>query len=178
MKDYAILINSCDAYADLWPFFFELLKLNWPEVEKHKVYLNTESTKEFQSVISINMINTTIHDKDQWGKRLLHSLSEIKEDYVVVLMDDFYLRNPVSNNRIEKCIEAFENNPEIAVFYLSNTYKYEFKDSKYEGFGEVPIKTNFRLNSAPAFWRKTKLIQYTKETDSPWDMGVFWKLQN
>lgn len=173
MKDYAILINSCDAYADLWPYFFHLLKLNWPEVEKHSIYLNTETISHFSTVLPIKLINTEISGKDLWGKRLINSLNQISEDYVVVLMDDFYLRDIVPIGRIEKCIDAFENYSDIAVFYLINTFKFNFADSAVADFGEVPQKTNFRLNSAPALWRKSKLIQYTKENDNPWAWEYF-----
>ena len=173
MKDFAVLVNSCDAYADLWPVFFRLLKLNWPETERLNVYLNTETTKQVDAGITVKTVNTEIKGKDQWGKRLLNSLSLIKEDYVVVLMDDFYLREPVVEEKIKKCIEAFEKNPDIAVFYLKNTFKNDFEASDYEGFGKIPKKTNFRLNSAPALWRKQKLIEYTAETDNPWAWEYF-----
>ena len=173
MKNCAILVNSCDAYSDLWPSFFHLLKLNWPNIEQMNVYLNTESTTECSLEIPVHLITTELNGKDLWGKRLINALSQIEEDYVVVLMDDFYLKSQVSEERIQKCIDAFDLDPSIAVFYLYNTFRKSFNNSEYEGFGVVPPKTNFRLNSAPAIWRKSALLKYTKQSDNPWAWEYF-----
>lgn len=173
MKNFAILVNSCDAYFELWQYFFRLLKLNWPDVDKYKIYLNTESISEFRCELSIAVINTPPKKKDIWGKRLLHCLNSIKEDYVVVLMDDFFLKEKVSTDAINKCILSLKNNPNIAVCYLANTYNRDFLDSDIEGFTEIPKFTNYRLNSLPAIWKRKKLIAYTEESDSPWAWEYF-----
>lgn len=173
MKNYAILVNSCDAYSDLWPSFFYLLRENWNGVEKHNIYINTESRESFDCDVKVKLLNTEQDGPDQWGKRLIHSLSRIEEDYVVVLMDDFYLKNTVLVDELDNCVKAFEENKDIAAFYLVSTKKKEMPESEFRGFAEIPKKTNYRLNSAPAIWRKDKLMAYTEDTDNPWAWEYF-----
>lgn len=173
MYNYAILINSCDAYADLWSTFFYLLKKNWPESSKKNIYLNTETTTIISSDLNIKIINTEIKGQDMWGKRFLNSLSKIKEEYVVVIMDDFFIKSPICDRIIQNCINEFEKDKNIAAFYLVNTLKKDTQNSILDNFTEIPIYTNYRLNSAPAIWRKEKLIKYIKEEDNPWAWEYF-----
>ena len=54
----SILINSCDAYEDIWEPFFRCFSENWPDCP-YPIYLNTE-TKEYNPdyihVTSLNVI--------------------------------------------------------------------------------------------------------------------------
>lgn len=175
MKKYAVLINSCDAYADLWDSFVLLLRAHWSGVENCNIYINTEKTEIFKNELGIKLLNTEQNGPDQWGKRLINCLSQIQEEYVVVLMDDFFLRSNLNEQILDNCISCFEDDKDIAVFYLMDTLKNENigEKVKYEGFVEIPKRTNYRLNSAPALWRKDKLLNYIKETDNPWAWEYF-----
>ncbi len=173
MNKIAILINSCDAYSDLWPYFFRLLQINWKSINEYNIYLNTEKITKFETEIPVTIINTKQEGIDQWGKRLINSLSNIKEDYVVVLMDDFFLRKPLDDQRLLKCVQYFEEEERVSVFYLAHVYRRSFPESVYKGFVEIPKHTNYRLNSCPALWKKEKLLTYIKETDNPWAWEYF-----
>ena len=41
-NDITIIVNSCDKYSDLWYPFFELLRIQWPDLS-YPIILNTES---------------------------------------------------------------------------------------------------------------------------------------
>lgn len=169
----AILVNSCDAYSDLWPYFFKFLKENIDNTDLYNIYLNTESKTEIDAVLPVTIINTKQDGKDKWGKRLINSLSKIKEDYVVVLMDDFFLKKPMPSQDLLELISIMKMEDRIATIYLSNVFSQIFTESKYTHLVEVPKKSNYRLNSAPALWRKTKLLSYIRETDNPWAWEYF-----
>ncbi len=173
MIDYSIIVNTCDAYSDLWEPFFCLLKENWPDCINREIIINTETKRDGINAENIRFVNTKYDKGDQWGGRLLHCLNEAKSDYVVVLMDDFFLREPVSLDKVELALNALHNTPEIAVFYLVDILKKDSIDGEFLGYTEVPRWKNYRLNSAPALWRKESLIRYTKETDNPWAWEYF-----
>lgn len=174
MNNIAILVNSCDAYSDIWPYFFRLLAVNWNNINDYNIYLNTESINVFDFGLPVTIINTKQQSgEDKWGKRLVNSLSQIKEEYVVMLMDDFFLRSQLNDQILLNCIKYFENDSKIAVYYLINIFKHVLPKSSYEKFGEIPKNTNYRLNSAPALWRRSKLQKYIKDTDNPWAWEYF-----
>ena len=173
MNDIAILVNSCDAYSDLWPFFFRLLKKNWENIESHNIYLNTETVSKYDAGLPITIINTRQEGADQWGKRVINCLNHIKENYVVLLMDDFFLRSALDDRQLQLCLDYFEKEPKSAVFYLTHVFKKTFPESVFEKFEQIPQYTNYRLNSGPSLWKKDKLIKYIEETDNPWAWEYF-----
>ena len=62
-KRYSILVNSCDAYKDVWPMFFYILNKTWCG-DLPDVYLNTESEFYQDDYIDVKILNT---DSFYWG---------------------------------------------------------------------------------------------------------------
>lgn len=171
--NYAVLINSCNAYADLWKPFFFFINQNWPLYERINWYINTESINDYCLPINVKFINTELKGIDLWGKRLINSLKAIQEEFVIVLMDDFFLKEKIDLCKIEECITYFQEDVNIATFYLVNIPNKPLVESKYKPFSEISKGATFRLNSAPAIWRKQKLLKYLKEKDNPWAWEFF-----
>lgn len=168
-----ILINSCDAYEDVWEPFFSAFKNQWGNCP-YKTVLNTESKRfkfEDLDVITLNLFNTS--EKDLWGRRLRRTLQHINTKYVIALFDDFILEDNVQQDKIEKCISWMEENEKVAVFYLSNVEGENIVDDTYEGFELMPQRKNYKLNSAPAVWRREKLLLFTGDKDTPWAWEFF-----
>ena len=173
MNKYAILVNSCDAYSDLWEPFFYLLRRNWPESLDCNIYLNTETINKCQYDEKVICINTKPEKKDMWGKRLINALSSIQEKYVIVVMDDFFLRKQVNIDAINESIELLEKDDNNAVVYYSNTLSSEFEHTKEDLIVPIPAGTPYRLNTAPGIWKTKKLLKYIKKSDNPWAWEFF-----
>jgi len=168
-----ILINSCDAYEDVWNPFFFAFKKRWGNCP-YNIVLNTESKCikfEDLDVITFNLVNKS--EKDLWGKRLRRTLQQINTEYVITLFDDFILEDFVQQDKIEKCITWMEENEKIAAFYLLNIEGENIVDDTYEGFELMPQRKDYRLNSAPAVWRREKLLLFTGDKDTPWAWEFF-----
>lgn len=171
--DCTILVNSCDAYEDVWDPLFSALKNRWEKCP-YKIVLNTES-KSYKfdglDIITLNLFDKS--DEDLWGKRLRRTLQHINTKYVISIFDDFILEDYVKQDQIEKCIARMEENEEIAVFYFSNIEGTNISDEVYEGFELLPKRKDYKLNSAPAIWRRDKLLSFTGDKDNPWAWEFF-----
>jgi len=173
-RNCAILVNSCDGYEDVWPLFFSALKDNWENCDL-QIYLNTEKKVFHFDGLRLNLINSYAESgKDQpWGGRLIETLKAINKEYIINLFDDFVLEQKVDIEKIAKCITAMINNKQIAVFYFSNIPGINLEDKLHDGFELIGARNDYRLNSAPALWRREKLIEFTGEIDSPWAWEFF-----
>lgn len=168
-----ILVNSCDAYADVWPLFCAAFQEHWANCP-YPLLINTESI-EFSDP-NINARTHVIHNSAQrspWGRRLLSTLEDLTTEYVIMLFDDFVLEDRVDEECISTCINRMNADPGIAVFYLSNISGELGKPSVYDGFDELPRVISYRLNSAPAVWRRQDLIKLTRSDDDPWIWELF-----
>jgi hypothetical protein len=179
MKNLTVLVNSCDDYYDVWPFFFSALDEYWSD-RKLDVVLNIEMKKpNFASNIIISNFTKT-GNNNSWGVRLIESLKVIKTDYVLAVYDDFILEDFVDEFEINEIISKMKSDPDIAVVYLTklglkvrenNCLMSERKSgNKYSLLDD---KIDYRLNSAPAIWRRIDLLNYTGIFDSPWAWELF-----
>ena len=72
-----LLVNSCDAYADLWQPFFTLLKRYFVPLPA-EILLNTE-TKDFAfDGLNLRCVHSTA---PTYGERMTDALREVKTEY-------------------------------------------------------------------------------------------------
>lgn len=174
LKDQcAIVVNSCDSYEDVWPLFFTALKDRWKDCDL-EIYLNTESKLYVFDGLKLNTVNHYVSCNDKnWGNRLIQSLKHINKKYVISLFDDFIVEKNINVNKIAKCVEQLEKHDDIAVFYFLNNPGKNKADGLLEGFELLGRNNDYKLNSAPAVWRRKSLINYTGVIDSPWAWEAF-----
>lgn len=170
-----IVVNSCDAYSDIWEMFFLCFSEYWPH-NKAIIHLNTEYKKYVPPEhLNLNIQSHTFKSGsiDQWGARLISTIESIKSEYVVMLYDDFILNQRVDNKKFIELVDLITNSHNIDVIYLTRLVgvkKYPWNDS---GLSLVGSESDYRLNSAPAIWRKSALLNYTRTQDNPWAWEYF-----
>lgn len=173
-ENLTIVINSCDAYSDVWDLFFLALEEFWPN-SNIKVLLNTETLQ----IKNRNMVETSNYSvssgEDRWGERLLYTLNSIQTDYVMMIYDDFILEDFIDEEKLISLIKNLELNKKIAVHYLSYLSSKIPLTLENKECGQSLVKqgVDYRLNSAPAVWRRTSLIGFTGKNDTPWAWEVF-----
>ena len=95
-----MLISSYSQSYDIWHITYHFLKKNWKN-NNLKIYLgaNGEDRKEFcpKDWIYINK------GKDEsFSKSLKSYLTEIDDEYFILMLDDFIILDEVNNNLIDK----------------------------------------------------------------------------
>lgn len=156
-KDYSILVLSCDKYEPCWTPFFKLLDKYW---ESHpSVHLVTESKKcEYCKTININ--------SDIWSERFLGALREIESDYVLVMLDDFFIRDYVNVDRID--------NIEFTSDIICYNFELEYREPALR-LNEWDIQKNnqvYLTSTQPSLWDRKKLITLIGDNMSPWEFEL------
>ena len=108
-----MVVLSCDKYEPCWKPFFTLLEKYYPH--HPEVYLITE-TKQCPYCKTINV------DSNIWTERFREGLKQIDDNQVLVMLDDFFIRKPVDEKRINN-INSFLCDICSYIFYH---YKYIF----------------------------------------------------
>lgn len=159
-----MLVNSCDAYQDVWPLFFSALDQHWGD-RPFDVVLNCESTLD---KLGINNSGSL-----PWGGRLLKLLNFLNSEYVILVFDDFLLEAPVDVEKIGSIVTFLDQRPDASVYYLNAVCLNTHQDDEYSEFRVLRDLVDYRLNSAPAIWRRKDLIAYTSALDTPWVWEFF-----
>ncbi len=174
--DVTILVNSCDAYEDVWDLFFAALAEYWGHCD-FDIVLNTEHKYYEASLDRVRTCNFPNSDGiANWGERLLNALNSIESEYIIMLCEDFIIEQALDEGRLDQCLEFMRANIDIAAFYLVNTSvdDEEVKNhQKNEGYCPLPQMMDYKINSAPAIWRRSDLIGYVKCADTPWAWEFF-----
>ncbi len=167
-----IVVSSCDSYEDTWYPFFKIMDNQWKD-RSYPIVLNTESKSFDYGDMNIKTFNFYKPGKKvPWGKRLIRTLKAIDTEYILFMLDDFFLLEPVDQKRIEQCIEWMDQDKEIAVFSFWRTHQPNIKDGKYPHFEKRPQNGEYRLNCQAAVWRREKLISYIRPHEDPWQWEI------
>lgn len=161
-KSCDIVLLTCDKYEDAWEPFFVLRNKYWKNL-KYNTYLITETKKcSFCKAININ--------EKIWSKRIREGLSKLKSKYVIILLEDFFIRDFVDSKRIEYCINNFPENAACFNFEISND-PYDI-DSEFKGFKIKTKKSTYKCSCQAALWDREKLINLLSYDCDPWTWEI------
>lgn len=162
-----LLVNSCDAYADLWPPFFALLKKYWNPLGI-RILLNTESKHFSFEGLDIECVH--LPNETQYGQRMITALSYVKTKYVLLMLDDFFLRSQVNPERIQQIIHWMECDPNIVYFSNDPNLLYaDWEVNKYPGFSRIPPGNSYTFTTQAAIWRTDTLKKSWLPSVNPWE---------
>lgn len=163
-KNYAILVLSCDKYSDLWKPFFSQFRKFWPQCP-FKVYLGS-NTKKYNDSSVKTILSVTNED---WSSDLLKILSNLKEEYIFLWVDDFFPIGTVDTKPFLRCFQFMEtthaNHIHMAPLIHPDGY---YSDGL---FGYYEKGAPYRVIVA-GFWNKRHLQTLLLPGESPWKFEI------
>jgi hypothetical protein len=167
----AILVLSCDKYRDLWNPFFDFFFKYWPDCP-YKIYLSSNFIPyERQGVASILSCELT-----NWSNETILVLNQIKEDHVLVILEDYFIYKRVDHILVEKCFNYLsENNGlfiRLAIFPKDHRELWDYNLTEEEQIGKIKKDQMYPINLQVGIWSKNGLMEIIKEGESPWEFEI------
>lgn len=142
-----LIVLSCDKYEPCWKPFFTLLEKYYPN--HPEAYLITE-TKQCPYCKTINV------NSDIWTERFREGLKQIKDDEVLVMLDDFFIRGPVDEERIKQAERLLKEIDSVSCFNFEKNYR---NSLEYSSDWSIQLNKQVYLNSCqPSIWNRLILI--------------------
>jgi hypothetical protein len=162
----ALCVSSLDSYADLWAPFFNLVDLYWPDCP-FPLYLGVNERRFDHPRV------TTTHAglHDNWSDRAREHLSAIPTKYVLMMLDDWFLTEPVDTKRIQHLLtllERFDGH----MLRLVPDPKPDHAIAGHPSIGLMGIGTLNRTNTQATLWRKDTLLRLLRPGESLWEFEV------
>ena len=167
MKNCTLFIASCDKYYQAWEPFFFFLKKYWKNFAM-PIILNTE-TKQFE-YDGFDIKTFSFYKENEevpWGKRMLDHLDKVETDYVLWVLEDFFLRRYVNEDELKELITILEQNSDISMFSLCNTALETCKKGKIGNYELRPRRGKYKFSTG-GLWRVSHLKKYILPNESPW----------
>jgi hypothetical protein len=164
MENLAILVLSCDKYSSTWNIFFDRKKRYWPEckmptylIANHKKYINSE----------VSTIN--VGDDIDWSSNLIIALKSIKEENILLMIEDAPFNGMVNEELFKRCYQFFVNEK---ANYLN--LKASPKPNIYiDNFiGSIEAGALYRAALVPSIWKKSILTELLVEGESAWHFEI------
>lgn len=161
------MVISCDKYSESWDLFFTLL-FKYYDGLRYQVYLINENLQyHFEKVKTINT------GEKVWSKRLLNGLKTIEEDYILLMLEDYFLQEKVNGAIVDKYLDEIIKNNRIASFYFESTTGYTKSSEKYKDFYKMEKNDinngKYLLNCQAAIWKKDILKKTLSIELNPWE---------
>lgn len=144
----SIIMMSCDKYKCLTPAFNHCIDKYYPNHSKIEY----------------------VYGNDCWSKRLREKLENITDEYVLFLLDDMLIRQPIREDLIEDAIETLKKDKKVAVINFEKNYR---PANNYSNNWLEQKQNQIYLHSCqPSIWRRTALIDNLRKDEDAWS----WEL--
>jgi hypothetical protein len=169
ISNIALMLNTCDAYSDLWELFFDQLKLNFGIIKNMHIYINSETKNYDDPELKITNVNYDLDNK--WSNRLKKCIASIKEEFIISIPEECILESKVDMFDFNKAIDLLIIDQDIACVQLV-----KIPGNKLgERFGPyIQRKYDYRnlISQQASIWRTSKYVNYVIENTTPWEFEV------
>lgn len=194
-----IIVNSCDTYEDTWYPFFKLLSVNWENCSL-PIVLNTDSKSFSYYGLDIKTFNLYKRENVDWSTRLIETLKRIDTEFILFLLDDFFIKDYVQNDKVSKILDLLDKDKSVGCCYLypmkaihtekdndfyfldnaerfqeryKATSKIKFIRDFFKPYQKKDLIGLYVVNAQAAIWRKDVLLKTLRKHESAWDWEVF-----
>lgn len=166
IHDVAIVVPSCDKYSDLWEPLFLTLRLRWESCPFHIYLVSNYLTCPAEGVDTIK-VGTDL----TWSSNLIKALVSVPCEYVLLFVDDLFLKENVNGKRVIELIEQCVSN-NWDYLRLNPTPGPKRTQSKGDGVGIILPGDWYRSSTVLSVWKKEVLLDVLDPQENAWELEV------
>jgi hypothetical protein len=161
MNDLAVLVLSYDGAKDLWKPFFDTFFKNWMDCQ-YRIYLLANEADFVYNKVKVIKSGKRL----DWADSVHKIASQIEEEYLFLLLEDYFLLNKVDSSAVQEQFEYLVKNKGDAI-NLMGIPKGKIKiDGQYR---ERSWKQPYCITFGCSIMRKDSFMHLCKSGYSPWD---------
>lgn len=158
----AILVASCDSYADVLAHFQTLFAKFWPDCP-FEVVLVTESPAADLRVFSRQV---ACGNGKPWSDMLVQALDAISAPRVVLMMDDYFLSGKVDTSHFLARLADTQRLDAASLRLIPNPRTFKPFDAE---FGEYPPNSAYCVSCQVSIWARDFLRRIAAQTTNAWE---------
>ena len=116
----------------------------------------------------------------KWSNGLRRALKSIPDGLVTILLEDYYLIEPVKKDIIEQGIELFHAYPNTLLrFDLTNDRRYNGKAKDLGKYGDIdlvetPFESEYQMSFQAGIWNRRLILSLVPGGATPWltEVGI------
>ena len=168
-----ILVVSNDSYSDIWDPFFKIFRQRWSDCP-FQVYLGTNLI-DYDAPDWLKVIKS---GKDiSWASSLLGMLNSLDTEYVLIMLEDFFLTSNVDTGEISYLAELAQKE-ELGCLRLFSLLPPPKKLDGYNNIGWFAPDDDYRITLQAGIWKIEFLKKLLLPGFNPWEFEIIGNLLN
>ena len=174
MNSFTTLVIGCKKHEEIANRFFSLMKKYWPEAMENVFFCTDSSTSLSKDFPTIKPI---VEDSGNYCERIKKALDAITSDYVLLLLDDYFLTKRINNESFNEFVNSVQSNSTVycKLIGLPKSFK---KNKNIKGTFYIKEKTHYGISLQPSLWKKESLIEALNmcEGTTAWEVETAFSL--
>ena len=166
--DTRIIITTCYNYSQLLKTCLYGIEKHWPDREWPLTIASDKLNYDIKNKTNLNFY--LYKQNASWSKILIECLKSVKEEIILLSLDDFILRAKVDSQLLNSLVLHMKLKKEIN--YLRLVPRPKAKKSNLAVFNEISFNEPYRVSLQASLWRRDILIDLLDSNESPWQFEL------
>lgn len=180
IKDFQIVVTTSD--KSNWTLQTFAYLFNTYYSSGQNVHIICESIPEFKLSSNFILHQARVHGiksgwpRQQWTNGLISYLESIKEQYVLIMLDDYWINRTVDIRGIGTLHEYMTLNKNVLRIDLTGDRLYAQGVEDVEAYGHYDLITahgsQYQMSLMPGLWNKKLLLEILQPNWTPWEVEL------
>lgn len=162
--DFAVLLLSCDKYADMWRPFLKQFQKYFP-CEGARFYVGSNAV----ACDAPGVIPILSGDDPDWSTSYKRILAQIPERKLFVILEDLLASSPVDKTNFDQIVDFMFKVDARHIKYWALPQTDE--PTEYPGIGRYHPGAPYRATVC-GFWDRESLMNLLLEGENPWNFEI------
>lgn len=153
INNYSVLVIGCKKHEEIADRFFKLSNIFWPEMLESVIFC-TDQITPFQELFPTTAVVEELNNN--YKERIKKGLSTVKTDYVLLMLDDYYLTKRIDNKAFVSLISDLRKN-DVSYCKLIGLPKCFKKYPFIKGMHSIKKTTHYGISLQPSIWKTDSL---------------------
>jgi hypothetical protein len=138
-------------------------------------------TFEIPKNFRFHSLGTTNFPQSKWSNALIRFLSEMPDEFCVLMLEDYFITRPVDRHGIEVLYNFMQDNPNILRIDLTNDVLHSNGDARdaheagwvghYDLVQKIP-GMSYRMSFQAGIWNNKLLLSLLTPDKNPWEVEI------
>lgn len=175
-----IIVTTSDAYLHIVPIFCHLFNTYWDKDHPVEIVGYKEPQFELPGNFSFHSLGEQVGSNQNFSNDLIPYFDS-QDRRFIWLMEDTFLKAPVNKRTLDIC-KVISRNDFVGRVSLTNQnlnqYTREYVEWEGEKVFALPDRSEYRLSTMPAIWKKDFLLKYLTANMNPWEFECQGKISD
>jgi hypothetical protein len=160
-----IIVLSCSKNEDTFLPFCHFMERYYPE-HPEVIYFTDGIINPFYKTIAVK------NELATWTKGFREFLNQIEDDYVLLMIDDCFIRKPVDRAKIEFAEVIIGREENVACMNFEKSWDKNDVYTEYVGWKKRQHGSEYEVSLMCGIWDRKKLLHVVDRDCNPWTIEL------